>query len=440
MLRSIKLSKMKAFPRPRSLSAAYNRPFSVGIPHRAPASRVHDSQVQVTWDDKSSSKYHHIWLRDHCRCAECYQPVTKQRLHNTFELPADIKPIDVQSKPEGLQVTWPASSSSHTSLYPWDWLEEHTYEPRRPRQAPEKTLWGSEIAQNPPTVNYEEVMAEDGAGLYKWLTNIDKYGFCFVSGVPANPEATEEACKRIGFIRETHYGGFYDFTADLSRGDTAYSNLALGAHTDNTYFTDPCGIQLFHLLSHTEGSGGETLLVDGFHVASLLKKAHPDAYKILSTVPITGHAAGEEGIFYTATRPPLEHNAWTGELQSVRWNNDDRSVITDVPEGDMLKWYEAIRTWNKLLTSPSSEYWVQLTPGTLIGTPSPLPHSLFGPFMDGTPGIDNHRVLHGRAAFTGKRRMSGAYIGKDEFRSQLAVLKERFAGTGGERSVWNAGL
>ena len=40
--------------------------------------------------------------------------------------------------------------------------------------------------------------------------------------------------------------------------------------------------------------------------------------------------------------------------------------------------------------------------------------------------IDNHRVLHGRSAFNGKRRMCGAYIGADEFRSRLSVLAERF--------------
>lgn len=31
-------------------------------------------------------------------------------------------------------------------------------------------------------------------------------------------------------------GGLWDFTADLRHGDTAYTNIALGAHTDTTYF------------------------------------------------------------------------------------------------------------------------------------------------------------------------------------------------------------
>ena len=92
--------------------------------------------------------------------------------------------------------------------------------------------------------------------------------------------------------------------------------------------------------------------------------------------------------------------------------------------------YEAIRTWNRLLKSADSEYWVQLSPGTAVVA-------------------DNHRVLHGRSSFDGRRRMCGAYIGLDEYRSKLAVLKERFdpdpvaAGTrnpSSDRSVWGPGL
>jgi trimethyllysine dioxygenase len=53
-------------------------------------------------------------------------------------------------------------------------------------------------------------------------------------------------------------------------------------------------------------------------------------------------------------------------------------------------------------------------------------------------------VLHGRSSFTGKRRMCGAYVGADEFRSRLAVLSERFASPATdtmtesrERGVWS---
>lgn len=80
--------------------------------------------------------------------------------------------------------------------------------------------------------------------------------------------------------------------------------------------------------------------------------------------------------------------------------------------------YDAIRRWHGLLTSADSEYWVQLTPGTVLS-------------------VDNHRVLHGRSAFDGQRRVCGAYIGVDEYRSHLEVLRERRAGG---RSVWSPRL
>jgi trimethyllysine dioxygenase len=86
----------------------------------------------------------------------------------------------------------------------------------------------------------KKVMNTD-AGLAKWLKNVDIYGIGFVDGVPPTPEATEKLGRRICFIRESHYGAFWDFTANNAHGDTAYTSIALPAHTDSTYFTDPVG-------------------------------------------------------------------------------------------------------------------------------------------------------------------------------------------------------
>ena len=57
----------------------------------------------------------------------------------------------------------------------------------------------------------------------------------------------------------------------------------------------------FHLFSHTNGSGGATL-VDGFYAASIMKELHPKAYDLLSWVRAQAHAAGEPGALY-ATFP-----------------------------------------------------------------------------------------------------------------------------------------
>lgn len=101
----------------------------------------------------------------------------------------------------------------------------------------------------------------------------------------------------------------------------------------------------------------------------------------------------------------------TGELIQVRWNNDDRSAMSEFPtEGGVDGFYEAIRRWDEILRRKENEYWMQLVPGKVLSM-VPFPTCVNVVF-------DNWRVLHGRNAFTGERRMCGAYISRDAFRSR----------------------
>jgi trimethyllysine dioxygenase len=201
-------------------------------------------------------------------------------------------------------------------------------------------------------------------------------------------------------------GKFWDFTSDLSMKDTAYTDLALPAHTDTTYFSDPCGLQMFHLLEHSNGSGGASLLVDGFYAAAVLKAEDPDAYRILSTKAVPSHASGNSGLSVQpyAPFPVLNHHPVTGELFQVRWNNDDRATMDqwDNPE-ELEQWYDAARKWSAILRRPESEYWEQLRPGR------PMSMQIPNINIANLLVFDNWRVLHGRSAFTGKRRLCGGY-------------------------------
>jgi len=139
-------------------------------------------------------------------------------------------------------------------------------------------------------------------------------------------------------------GGFYDFTADLASGDTAYTQLGIGAHTDNTYFSDPAGLQMFHLLSHTNGTGGKSLIVDGFGAAAELLAQDPEAYHILSTVRVHSHASGgtDMSIQPSQSHPVLVHDPQDSSLIQVRWNTTDRAAI-DAPLEEIGSWYRAAR-------------------------------------------------------------------------------------------------
>lgn len=272
------------------------------------------------------------------------------------------------------------------------------------------TIWQADISNSPPSVSYSTV--DKQPGMASLLTQIRTHGFCFIKDIPVTPEATETLLKSIGPIRETHYGGFYDFTSDLSLKDTAYTSEALEPHTDNTYFTEPAGLQALHMLSHTDGTGGESSLVDGFGAATQLYVEDREAYKILAETGVYAHASGNEGISIQPSHAfsTLSHDPEGGYLTQVRWNNADRAGIA-VDFKDMERWYDAAAKFDALLNDAKNVYWFRLEPGTMV---------IF----------DNWRVLHGRAAFTGKRRMCGGYIPRDDFISKyrsVALSKEDVA-------------
>lgn len=161
-------------------------------------------------------------------------------------------------------------------------------------------------------------------------------------------------------------GGFWDFTADLTFKDTAYTNEFLGAHTDNTYFTDPARLQLFHLLSHTEGSGGENLLIDGFAAAQQLRRESHEDYAQLVHHRQPWHASGNEDICIqpSAMAPVFSIHPDMDKMYQIRWNNYDRAPKTNWSASEQASWYRAARHYNEILQT--REMWTKLKPGSAL--------------------------------------------------------------------------
>ncbi|ANZ74464.1 BA75_01411T0 [Komagataella pastoris] len=331
----------------------------------------------------------------------------------------DISPKNVSASEDGLsvEVVWP---DEHQSKYDLKFLANNSYwPPLNPEFGAkvhsgngklDKVPWNvKSLNENLPQVEYSKVMdtsSEDG--IAEWCLKIWKYGFCFVNNTPVDPEATKNLIERIAFIRPTHYGGFWDFTSDLSTHDNAYSDVAIPLHIDNTYFTDPAGLQLFHLLKH-DGEGGITTLCDSLHAANILKQENPEYYEILSKIPIPAHSAGEENVFIQPShaKPIINHDN-QGNVIQVRWNTSDRSVMNGLsfknPETEVPLFYAAIKKWNDIIESKDNEFFYQLKPGQCL---------IF----------DNWRVFHSRrTSFTGERRMCGAYINHDDYVSRVKLL------------------
>lgn len=385
-------------------------PFS-RLPHQTDAPVVSsgntDAQKLASW---LNSQADGRWLREICSCRECRNQDTAQRNINVFKMnrrSSALRQISPATNGQGVDVTF---EDGHVSFFPIEaFINRTTAQAQENRAgfAPVKT-WSAGIAKDPPTVKYVDV--KTGPGMAGLMRLIREYGYAFIDQMPATPEASEDLLRSIGPIRDTHYGAFYDFTSDLSSKDTAYTAEALEPHTDNTYFTEPAGLQALHMLSHTGGSGGESSLVDGFAAAEQLYRQDAKAYEILSTTGVHAHASGNEGVNIQPSQaiPTFVHDQTLGVLQQVRWNNADRGGVA-TPFKDLKHWYDAAAQFDAILSDEKNQYWFQLQPGKMLRKSTPHCHAHDLGVADMRTVFDNWRVLHGRAAFTGKRRMCGGY-------------------------------
>lgn len=82
-----------------------------------------------------------------------------------------------------------------------------------------------------------------------------------------------------------------------------------------------CRIQVFHCLKH-EGTGGRTLLVDGFNAAEQLRQKTAESFELLAHIPI-GHEyiemTGNHRNHMTGIGPVLNIYPWNNEVYMIRY-------------------------------------------------------------------------------------------------------------------------
>jgi trimethyllysine dioxygenase len=373
--------------------------------------KIEGETVNLTWADGHWVSVPLLWLRDHCPCSACLHPETRQRLSDSF-VAADViaRRISFAANAPSLEIEWEEASGTHISCFEASWLRATT-ELARGAMEP-RTLWDDArlakvLGGAAPRVDYAALMVSGAAGdrvLKDWLEQIERFGFAFVEGVPATPEATQAVARRAAYIRETIFGGYYDFTANMEHKDTAYTSMAIGPHTDGTYSFDAPGYQMFHCLG-LDCTGGDSVLVDGFEIATIMQAEMPDLYRVLTEVEVTGQYIDHGKGIHLMTRRPVFRLDSAGRLVQVSYNPLDRAPIF-LPDRELKAFYQAYGAFARLASDRRLQYRRRLEPGSLV---------LF----------DNWRLLHARDAYQGYRRLAGAYLNKEDVESRLRVLRLR---------------
>jgi len=364
------------------------------------------SAVRLSWADGSSTRFHALWLRDNALDPETRSASNGQRLITLQDVPTDLKIAAATAQDNALTVTFAPEGKSVS--FPADWLRANAYDrsdaPVVGRLAAAVETWDSALDPADVSADLLTIRADDNARR-EWLAHVARYGFAKLTGGTVDSGALLNVAALFGYVRETNYGPWFEVRTEVNPTNLAYTGLGLQAHTDNPYRDPVPTLQILYCLENS-AEGGDSLVVDGFRAAQLLRDENPRYFEVLSQYCARFEYVGTGGVALTARKPMIEL-APDGELIGIRFNNRSTAPITDVPYDEMAAYYAAYRRLGEIIEDPALAVEFKLEPGESFV-------------------VDNTRVLHGRkgyAATAGSRWLQGCYADKDGLLSTLSVLE-----------------
>ena len=356
--------------------------------------KILPDDLHVYFNNEREEIYPNIWLRDHARDEENWDKRSNQRktFTATLDFKLKIKSAEILDNGKSIKIIWPDLEKPVT--YSYEFLFNNSLNNKSKINS--LKLWKENDLDDQIYIDFDTVQSNEG--YKKFLKNLYQYGFSVVQNCKTEMSSVENIVNKIGYVRNSIFGGLWSFESNEDKADSAYTQEELRPHTDATYSNDAPGLQLL-LCCEYKAKGGDSIMVDGFKIAEIIKKDNKELFDILSTINVKGSYIGD-GVFLEAERPIFNLNS-KKELFQVSFNNYDRAPFRF--EKDLtIKFYEAIRTFDLMANSKEYQWRHILKPGELL---------IF----------NNWRVLHGRGSFDGTRKISGCYINKEDFDSSCKM-------------------
>ena len=358
--------------------------------------KILPDKIKILFSNQTEDSYLNIWLRDHAKDKDSWDMRSNQRKIFTAKLDPKlfIKNAKIKDNGNSIDIFW--SDLSKAINYPSKFFLDNLSQSKNKKQ--NFQIWTNKDLDRTIYVNFDKVMST--GGFKSFLKKLYKYGFVVIQNCKTQMSSVEKIAKKIGYVRESIFGGLWSFESDQDKADSAYTQDELRPHTDSTYSNDAPGLQLL-LCCHYKASGGESIMVDGFKIAKKIKNEQKDIYDLLTKIEVTGQYIGD-GVSLQATRPIFRLNS-DKELIQVSFNNYDRATFK-MSEDKTKKFYKAIKEFDLIANNKEYQWRRILKPGELL---------IF----------NNWRILHGRGSFSGERKMSGCYINKEDFDSSCRIHK-----------------
>ncbi|XP_063963116.1 gamma-butyrobetaine dioxygenase-like [Lytechinus pictus] len=387
-----------------------------------------NDRLYITWNDNnsttsssssspslsSSSSFPLIWLRDNCRCPECFNATTLSRIAPFRNINDNsIKPnaVSLYDDLKSVSINW---SDGHVSHYPARWLRCNAFSESEPDPLADiqLQLWDASTCRDRmQKFDFNDLLSDDRA-LYDMLLEVKVLGIALIENTPLRLGQLHRLGDRVGFLNlPSTYGETFQVQGKVGASNAAYLATDLPLHTDLPYYNNQPGVEMLHCIQQADLEGGENNLVDGFNVAEDIRKSSPDSYDVLTKQILEFYDTGTDSVgeFFQHSRHSVLRLNGKNEIDQVTFSDHGRSAMTRMQVDDVIKTYKALSFFTARLYAPGNVFEYTMKDGEMLI-------------------MDNYRVLHDRKSFTmnpgSARHLEGGYFNWDTVMSKLRVLKK----------------
>jgi hypothetical protein len=363
-----------------------------------------ENGFNITWGDGFESFFHFIWLRDCCYCDQCGDTYSSKRYIVPSDIPLNINPGSVNVDAKGnLCITW--MPDDHASTYDATWLRQNCYDDvSRLARFQQPILWDSKLSGKIPVVTFDEAQAE-GEGRLQVYRKLRDYGFVVITGGPCEAGSIEGVARLIGDLGDSAYSKIFDLTPKSKTRTIGNTTRPVPPHTDEAFRFSPPGINILSCVRPAD-DGGESVLVDGFNLAAVLREDDPQAFEMLTNYAQSFHRVhdfGNDRTIDERTRQPMFVLDDRGEVVGVRIHTRAAGPMT-LPPGEVESYYAAHHRLSELMMSVDQQIKFRLNSGDSVV-------------------FDNHRVLHAREHFSDPERfLQICNVPRESFHESLRTL------------------
>ncbi|NNF79890.1 MAG: DUF971 domain-containing protein [Rhizobiales bacterium] len=359
--------------------------------------------LTVSWSDGHESFFHHIWLRDCCYCDICGDSYSSKRYVVPSDLCLNSAPQSVEiDNAGGLSVRW--APDGHQSHYDAGWLRRNCYDDAsRDLRRHKPRLWDCKLSVSQAEVDYADALNTD-CGRLTFYRTLRDFGFVIVRDGPREPGSVAKVANMIGEMGESAYTQIFDLTPKSKTRTIGNSTRHVPPHTDEAFRFSPPGVNILACVRPAK-NGGDTVLTDGFNIASKLRALEPECFELLATRTHRFHRLHEGKLDQQANVRMIALDD-RQEICGVRVHTRASGPM-DLAADDVEPFYKAHHMLCQLMMAPENQIRLRLNAGD-------------------TALFDNHRVLHARTEFTDPERlMQICNVSREEFHERLRILARK---------------